>query len=151
DYLPHRDSDDWSDAAPAFPQVKSGGRPTSKKFVRHMLKDYAERAGIEKPIYPHMMRKSGGTELTMNNPKLGQIHLGHKSIRTTLDHYSMPDDQDKETINAVISLSLEDRAERAAAQLDRCVHMLDTAVNPDLTQPLTPKGTVRVEGYTGIP
>jgi len=102
-YKHFRDSDKWDDDAPAFIQVKTQGKPVSPKFVRRMLKDYASRAGITKRISPHIMRKSGGTELAMKNPKLAQTQLGHRSIRTTLTNYTCPNDDDKKRINDILT------------------------------------------------
>lgn len=111
-YRKYRDSDDWTDSAPAFVQVKTQGKVMSAKFVNRMLKDYASRAGINKRITCHLMRKSGGTELAMKNPKLAQGQLGHKSPLITLKHYVCPNDDDKRRINDILApkgpLSLDD-------------------------------------------
>jgi len=68
-----------------------------------LLKEYASLAGIEKYICPHIVRKSGGTELSMQNPKLAQIQLGHKDIKTTYTHYTGPNEKDKQQIDAILN------------------------------------------------
>ena len=103
EYKKYRDSDDWSDDAPAFVQVRTGGKRIGEDFVRRMLKEYAARAGIKKRISPHIIRKSGGTELSMKNPKLGQIQLGHKNIKTTLTNYTGPNEEDKKNIDIILN------------------------------------------------
>lgn len=103
EYKHYRDSDDWSPEAPAVVQVDHGGMPVSVPFVRRMLKEYAALAGVDKRVTPHIVRKSGGTELSMKNPKLGQIQLGHRSIKTTLTNYTGPNEEDKMQINDILT------------------------------------------------
>jgi hypothetical protein len=44
EYKEYRDSKDRGEEAPAFVQVKNGGRPVSPDFMRRLVKEYAERA-----------------------------------------------------------------------------------------------------------
>ena len=121
------------------------GRQISKKFIRNMLKHYAAEAGIDKPIYPHLIRKSAGTELAMVNPKLGQIQLGHKSIKTTLDHYTIPNDADKERINSILSLSVHAKLDSMLDRIEQYAIELDNMVESHLTYDLTPIYSMDVE------
>ena len=119
EYKKYRDSDDWSPEAPAIVQVDHGGMPVSILFVRRMLKGYAARAGIDKRITPHIVRKSGGTELSMENPKLGQMQLGHKSIRTTLTNYTGPNEEDKMRIDGILTPQKKVTVEEVVEQLTK--------------------------------
>ncbi len=147
EYKEYRDSDDWSNDAPAFVQMDKKGKPVSKKFIRTMLKDYALQAGITKPIYPHLLRKSAGTELVMINPKLGQIQLGHKSIKTTLNNYTIPNGQDKEQINAILSLHPVQHVNNVLERLDECTTSIEHIKESYLTSYLTRIGSIRMEGH----
>ena len=119
EYKHYRDSDDWSDDAPAFVQINKRGKAIGVDFVRRILKEYAAMAGIEKHISPHIFRKSGGTELSMRNPKLGQIQLGHKNIKTTLTNYTGPNTKDKENIDFILNPRIEVSPEEIAEQLSK--------------------------------
>ena|GEM_PF-5484045 len=103
EYKAYRDSDDWGDDAPAFVQNNKNGMPVGQDYVRKMLKEYASLAGIKKKIYPHLIRKSAGTELCIQKPKFAQIQLGHKNIKTTLTNYTGPNDNDKQNIDAILN------------------------------------------------
>jgi len=118
-YKQYRDSEEWNPEAPAIVQVDHGGMPVSILFVRRMLKEYAARAGIKKRVTPHIVRKSGGTELSMKNPKLGQIQLGHKSIRTTLTNYTGPNEEDKMQIDEILTPERKVTVEEIIEQLTK--------------------------------
>ena len=61
------------------------GRAISRKMVWVMIKDYARRAGIKKPIKPHLLRHSFATHLLDGGADLRAIQemLGHADISTT--------------------------------------------------------------------
>lgn len=117
EYKQYRDSDDWNEDAPAFVQIGKNGNNIGQDYVRHMLKDYAARAGIDKPIYPHLMRKSAGTELCLEKPKLAQIQLGHKNIKTTLTNYTGPNEDDKKHIETILHPESEKSIDERLAEL----------------------------------
>ena len=50
---------------------------------------YAQRAGLNKPVYPHMLRHTMATTLLMNGCPIGHIRtlLGHASLATTCRYY----------------------------------------------------------------
>jgi len=54
------------------------------------LKAAAERAGITKRVYPHLLRHSDTIERLRQtgNPKALQIHLGHASPMMTMRYLS---------------------------------------------------------------
>lgn len=117
EYKDCRDSDDWSDDAPAFVQTGSGGRSVSPKFMQRLVKEYAVRAGITKRVFPYLFRKSGGTEIAMKNPKLAQIQLGHSSVKTTLTNYVIPNKEDKKTIEQYLNPDRSIMPEKIATEL----------------------------------
>lgn len=76
------------EAAQALFLTKAGKR-IDRQYVWKMIKRYALKAGIAKPISPHTLRHSFATHLLENGADLRVIQemLGHASIATT-DRYT---------------------------------------------------------------
>src|SRR5690625_4316355 len=61
------------------------GKPLSRMSILNIVKKYAEKAGIEKNVYPHVFRHSFATHLLEGGAGLRAVQemLGHSSINTT--------------------------------------------------------------------
>jgi len=61
------------------------GRPFTRKGLWKLIRTYARRAGIDKPVSPHSLRHSFASHLLANGAPLRAIQemLGHADIATT--------------------------------------------------------------------
>ena len=64
--------------------------------VQNLIKKYAKAAGIDKPITPHKLRKTYGTNLYNKTRDIYLVAnaLGHDSVVTTTKHYVARDEED---------------------------------------------------------
>ena len=65
------------------------GSPISDVALSRALKEGAQRAGIKKPVYPHLLRHCFASHLLENGVPLAEIQkvMGHNNLRTTA-HYA---------------------------------------------------------------
>lgn len=65
-------------------------RRMSVQAIENMIEKYAKGAGIAKPITPHKLRKTFGTELYKQTKDIYLVaeFLGHKNVATTTKHYA---------------------------------------------------------------
>ena len=71
------------------------GKKMCDRYVRDFVKRCAARAGIEKDVYPHLLRHTFATDMLnkTSNIRLVQKALGHTSIATTSIYTHIVDDQ----------------------------------------------------------
>jgi integrase/recombinase XerD len=62
------------------------GGPVSRKYCWAMMRRYARRAGIDRPVHPHMLRHTYATELLREGFNVREVQqlLRHADIRTTV-------------------------------------------------------------------
>ncbi len=65
--------------------INRRGNKLSRVMVFYILKELAERAGIKKNIYPHILRHSFATHMVQGGADIRMVQemLGHSSITTT--------------------------------------------------------------------
>lgn len=79
----------WEDEKQEFLFLNKKGKPLDRIWIWKMIKEYAKKAEIQKPISPHTLRHSFATHLLDNGADLRIIQemLGHSSISST-DRYT---------------------------------------------------------------
>lgn len=62
------------------------GKALSDRYIRAMVRRYAQRAGLTKGVHPHMLRHSFATELLQENYNIREVQklLGHSDLSTTM-------------------------------------------------------------------
>jgi integrase/recombinase XerD len=82
-WLPHRGA--WARAGEDALFVSRRGRPLSRVGFWRLVRRYAVRAGIDRPVSPHWLRHSFATHLLVNGADLRAVQtmLGHADISTT--------------------------------------------------------------------
>lgn len=90
-YENYRDSNDWSDDAPAI--VSIGGEAIKRRWVREVFQKYRIELGLSDCITPHNVRRSMHTlcRSLCNNRMIAQIQLGDVSQKIADEHYNIPD------------------------------------------------------------
>lgn len=71
------------------------GKPLQGRYIRKMVKRYAEKAGIVKNISPHTFRHTFATDIyrESKNIRLCQKALGHADLSTTMIYTHIVDDE----------------------------------------------------------
>lgn len=74
------------------------GSKLKDRYVREMVKRLARKAGINKDVYPHLLRYTFAADLIRetNDIKLLQEALGHRDISTTQSYTSILFEKEKE-------------------------------------------------------
>jgi integrase len=92
-------------AGPVFPSRKMGSRGPQSMTTRQaarILAAAAKRAGVSSPnplhqnVNPHLLRHSGSRFLLSSRvePRIVQNVLGHSSVKTTIDCYGTPSEDE---------------------------------------------------------
>lgn len=76
----------------------STGRPVGPHVVRYAIRKAAKRAGIERKVYPHLLRHTFGAQYIENGGDVRSLQLlmGHEQIQTTMVYMNMDDPWIKE-------------------------------------------------------
>lgn len=71
---------------PLFESREGRNKPLTTRAVRYMVKKYVRKAGITKPVSPHSIRHTVGTNMAVNEAPLLIIQqfLGHSDPKTTM-------------------------------------------------------------------
>jgi integrase/recombinase XerD len=87
-----------------------GDRPINMKTVWHACHQAAQRAGIQKRVYPHLLRHCFATHLFDAGTDLRtiQILLGHKDLKETILYLQLSERRLNATASPLDSLPLND-------------------------------------------
>jgi integrase/recombinase XerD len=90
----------------------SSGQPIDTKTPRNACKQAAQRAGIKKKVYPHILRHCFATHLLEAGTDLRtiQILLGHRDLKETTIYLHLSERHLHATASPLDSLQLKDRS-----------------------------------------
>jgi site-specific recombinase XerD len=102
----HRQSSSW-----LFPSNYRKDRPIDTKTVWYACQKAAQRAGIHKRVYPHLLRHCFATHLYEAGADLRtiQVLLGHEDLKETLVYVHLAIQRLNSTTSPLDSLSLDDQ------------------------------------------
>jgi integrase/recombinase XerD len=102
----HRKSSTW-----LFPSNYRKDRPIDTKTVWYACEQSAKRAGIQKRVYPHLLRHCFATHLYEAGTDLRaiQILLGHEDLKDTLLYVHLAIQRLNATASPLDSLSINDK------------------------------------------
>lgn len=71
------------------------GKKIGDRYLRTMVKRYAQKAGIPKDVHPHILRHTFATEFyrETKNIMMTQKALGHSNVSTTMIYTHIVDDE----------------------------------------------------------
>ena len=101
----HRKSSTW-----LFPSDYRRDRPIDMKTVWHACHQAAKRAGIQKRVYPHLLRHCFATHLLEAGADIRtiQLLLGHKDLKETILYLHLCERHLNATASPLDSLPLND-------------------------------------------
>jgi integrase/recombinase XerD len=102
----HRKSSTW-----LFPSNYRKDRPIDTKTVWYACQKAAQRAGIQKRVYPHLLRHCFATHLYEAGADLRaiQVLLGHEDLKDTLLYVHLAIQRLNATASPLDSLTLDDK------------------------------------------
>ena len=102
----HRKSSTW-----LFPSNFRKDRPIDTKTVWYACQKAAQRAGLQKRVYPHLLRHCFATHLYEAGADLRaiQVLLGHEHLKDTLLYVHLAIQRLNSTASPLESLSLDDK------------------------------------------
>jgi len=102
----HRKSSTW-----LFPSNYRKDRPIDTKTVWYACQKAAQRAGLQKRVYPHLLRHCFATHLYEAGADLRaiQVLLGHEHLNDTLLYVHLAIQRLNSTASPLDSLSLDDK------------------------------------------
>lgn len=80
--------------------ITHGGKPLSTRYVHAMVRRMAKRAGLEKRVFPHLLRHTFATDLLRKtkNLRVVQEAMGHEDISTTTIYTRIVNDELREAM-----------------------------------------------------
>lgn len=77
----------------------------SVRSIEKLIQKYALKAGLNKKITPHALRRTCGSYLYNETGDIYEVArlLGHKSIETTKKHYAKPNEEKKRNASKVLN------------------------------------------------
>ena len=90
------------------------GAPMTASAVRQNFRSLSRRAGLVRPVHPHMMRHSAGTEMAEAGVAIDVVQalLGHRSITSTQMYVNPSQVRMRDAVDAVEKISRQRRAQR---------------------------------------
>jgi site-specific recombinase XerD len=90
------------------------GAPMTDSAVRQQFRHLGRRAGLARPIRPHMLRHSTGTELAAAGAPIDVVQelLGHQSILTTQVYVHPSPRRLRDAVEAIEAATKQRRAQR---------------------------------------
>jgi integrase/recombinase XerD len=78
------------------------GDPLTRRAVYKMVRRRAAKAGIDRPVWPHMLRHSYATGLLSDGFNIAEVQklMRHSDIRTTAIYLEVRDEQLREKVRA---------------------------------------------------
>jgi integrase/recombinase XerD len=96
-----------------FVCVRGGqrGEPLTRRAVYKMIRRRAAKAGIDRPVWPHMLRHSYATELLGEGFNIAEVQklMRHSDIRTTSVYLEVRDEQLREKVRRRSSTQAPER------------------------------------------
>ena len=93
---------EWLGESPKHVFTTRNGDPLQHRYVQKMVKNYSEKAGIDKNVHPHTLRHTFATDLYRETGKIRIVQkaLGHADLSTTMIYTHIVDDELEEALKS---------------------------------------------------